>query len=321
MNNIKRNATVVLVVAVAAGFFFVKSSHKPGDAADGVAKAAAGSGSAFAAGEASGDRATDNGRIRDLAAFRRDLTRNLHRVAVFDPTMSDQELSDFENALVNAAMYDERARKVMLEELDNAFSQRRPSSIYLLERVLNASDPGRAALARQYAEMVIDQRQDADFYALQGIAANAGAKDIPPEQMNVLFDKALDQLDRYDTFARYSPAMTFGAAAIKNGTYLPTPDQRAALQAKIENRQAVATQYNEHFFAAQSLIWMSEPSQRDAVVARMLGNYPNRGTLEAVIESIQVGDFEPSMQLLRSMDVIAKRLLAEKNAAKPGNTG
>lgn len=321
MNSIRRNATVVVIVAVAAGFFFVKSSHKAGDATDGIASVAAANGSAHAEVEGFGDSATDKGRIRDLAAFRRDLTRNLHRIAVFDPTMSDQELSDFENALVNAATYDERARKIMLETLDTAFTERSPSSIYLLERVLNASDAGRAALALQYAKMVIEQRQDADFYALQGIAANAGAKDIPPQQMNLLFDKALGQLDRYDSFARYSPAMTFGAAAIKNGTYRPTPEQRAALQNRVEHRQAVATEYKEHFFAAQSLIWMAEPSQRDALVARMLREYPNRGTFEAVLESIQVGDFEPSMPLLQSMDTIAQRLLTDKNFGKPGGTG
>jgi hypothetical protein len=316
MKSIKRNAAILSIVAVAAGFFLVRENHKAGEAVDGTAEAASASRSNTADGETSG-KAT--GLVRDLAAFRRNLTRNLYRVAVFDETMSDQELSDFENELVNAAMYDERARKIMIEELDDAFSKRRPSSIYLLERVLVASDPGRSALMAKYAEMVIDQQQDADFFAMQGIHAHA--KDIPAEQMKLLFDKALGQLDRYDSFARYSPAMTFGAAAVKNGTYQPTPDQRRALQRNIENRQAVATQYIEHFFAAQSMIWMSERSQRETIVANMLRNYPNRGTLEAVLESIQVGDFTPSMQLLQSMDAIAKRILTEKDPSAAGRTG
>jgi hypothetical protein len=40
----------------------------------------------------------------------------------------------------------------------------------------------------------------------------------------------------------------------------------------------------------------------------MLRRYPNRGTFAAVLESIEVGDFEPNDRLMSSLEVVARQL-------------
>lgn len=246
----------------------------------------------------------------ELVAFKEKLLRNLDRIANFDKSLTDEELHKYENELIMAALNDPRARQIMVDELNTAFSTEKRSNIYFLDRVLGVPEPGRKALVENYTKMVIDQRSD-DFYALQGVQ-NHGSGNIPEKDMGVLFDRALAQLDKYDNFARYSPAMNFATTAMSDSSFKATAEQRRALRSKIEMRQASARARHEFFFSAQSLISMSDVAERSSVAERMIAKYPHRGTFDAVIESIELGEFEPSQQLMSTLESVANRLAAER---------
>lgn len=242
----------------------------------------------------------------ELKQLKEKLRRNLRRIAMFDETLSDNELNDIENEMAAAAFSDPNARNMMLEVLNESFDTKDRTSIYFLDRVLRVSDPGRKALVDNYIKMVNEGGND-DFFALQGIHNHASGE-IPEKEMGALFEKALAQLDKYESFSRYSPAMIFAATAMNNGNLKANPEQRRALKNKIQMHQSRAKEHNEFFFSAQSLLTMSDAAERNAVAESMIEKYPNRGTFEAILESIKVEEFEPSQRLMTTMESVARRL-------------
>lgn len=302
-------AVSAMLLLIAGYFYFNTGSHRSDASMFGSEAAQAGreaSGGAMAEKNGLLAKGTD-----DIARLEAELLVNLRRIAQFDPNLSDRELADYENKLIMGVERDPRIRELLRTHLANAFADKDASSIYFLERVLSVPKVGIEALVEDYSAMVVGEEKDTDFYALQGLANFQSM--IPEEERAALLDKALRQLDRYDTLARYGPAMRFAVNAYADPAYGMSGAQKDALRRHMERKQGGASTYDDQFYTAQSLLSIAGDSGRAASARAMLGRYPNRGTIEAVLESIKVGELKMTPDIMSALDRAMNTFTAAEN--------
>lgn len=221
------------------------------------------------------------------------------RIAADDPSLTHDDLYQLENGLSITLEQSPVAQALLTERLEQALVNLEPKAIFTLERVFGNNETGNGLLVDLYKEMVQDENNHMDYYALQGLTK------YPYKLSNndkiALTEVAFNQLEKYTEFSKRGPALNYLAATLESPKNdIPFAHRESAVQMVADSLRYAQT-FQETFFSAQALYRITSPAESAQFATETLLSTPNKATVLSALESIELKEISVNDALKQSL--------------------